>query len=399
LIPNRDFPLHPGARQLFPLRLTFHFNPMKLELTPQQKEAQASFRAFVDQEIMPHADRFDEEESLPSELIGKLRGKGYFGANLSGRDGGRLDMLTYGLLHEEAGRGCSSVRSLLTVHDMSSWAVQRWGSRELKERWLPSLSSGAALCAFGLSEPQVGSDARSVETTATLAGDYYVLQGVKRWITGGQIADLFLIFAQCDGKPAAFLVEREREGLSTKPITGMLGTKASMLAEVHLDQCREPKENLVGRIGVGFSHVASTALDHGRYSVAWGCVGIAQACLEASLQYINERKQFGVYLKEHQLIQQMITNMIVNVKAARLLCLQAGYLKETNDPTAIMETSIAKYFASTALQQITQDAVQLHGANGCSRDYPVGRYLRDARIMQVIEGSTQIQQIAIAKYY
>jgi glutaryl-CoA dehydrogenase (non-decarboxylating) len=372
---------------------------MKLELTSQQKEAQISFRAFVDKEIMPHADRFDREESLPSELIEKLRREGYFGANLPGRDGGRLDMLTYGLLHEEVGRGCSSVRSLLTVHDMSSGAVQRWGSRELKERWLPRLSSAEVLCAFGLSEPQVGSDARSVETTATRAGDSYVLQGVKRWITGGQIADLFLIFAQCDGQPAAFLVEREREGLTTKPITGMLGTKASMLAEVHLDECRVPKENLVGRVGFGFSHVASTALDHGRYSVAWGCVGIAQACLEASLQYTNERKQFGVYLKDHQLIQQMITNMIVNAKASRLLCLQAGYLRETNDPTAIMETSIAKYFASTALQQITEDAVQLHGANGCSGDYPVGRYLRDARIMQVIEGSTQIQQIAIARYY
>lgn len=171
-----------------------------------------------------------------------------------------------------------------------------------------------------------------------------------------------------------------------------------MLAELHLDNCQIPQENIVGRLGFGFSYVASSALDYGRYSVAWGCVGIAQACLEACIRYTSERKQFGVYLKEHQLIRQMIAEMIANVKAARLLCYQAGYLKDIGEPRAIFETSIAKYFASTMVTKVANDAVQIHGANGCSSEYPVERYLRDAKIMEIIEGSTQIQQITIAEY-
>jgi hypothetical protein len=171
-----------------------------------------------------------------------------------------------------------------------------------------------------------------------------------------------------------------------------------MLAELHLDDCRIPQENLVCRQGFGFSHVASSALDYGRYSVAWGCVGIAQACLEACIQYTSQRKQFGVYLREHQLIRQMIADMVANVKAARLLCYQAGYLKDISDPKSIMETSIAKYFASTIATKVASDAVQIHGGNGCSSEYPVQRYFRDAKIMEIIEGSTQIQQITIAEY-
>lgn len=178
----------------------------------------------------------------------------------------------------------------------------------------------------------------------------------------------------------------------------MLGVRGSMLAELHLDDCRISQENLVCRQGFGFSHVASSALDYGRYSVAWGCVGIAQACLEACLQYTSQRKQFELYLKEHPLIRQMITEMIVNVKAARLLCYQAGCLKDVGDPKSIMETSIAKYFASTMATKVANNAVQIHGANGCSSEYSVQRYLRDAKIMEIIEGSTQMQQLTIAEY-
>ena len=171
-----------------------------------------------------------------------------------------------------------------------------------------------------------------------------------------------------------------------------------MLAELHFKDCRIPQENLVCREGYGFSHVASTALDCGRYSVAWGCVGIAQACLEACLRYTSQRKQFDVYLKDHPLIRQLISDAIANVKAARLLCYQAGYLKDIGDPQSIMETSIAKYFASTIATKVANDAVQIHGANGCSSEYDVQRYLRDTKIMEIIEGSTQIQQLTIAEY-
>lgn len=371
---------------------------MKLELSAQQKTSQAEFRTFVNEEICPRASECDRNEFTPPEIIKKLAQNGFLGAILPEAFGGQaMDMITYGILNEEIGRGCSSVRSLLTVHNMVAHALCKWGSKSQKEYWLPKLASGKIIAAFALSEPNVGSDAKSVETTATLAGDAYILNGQKKWITYGQIADVFLVFAKCEDKPTAFLVEKNSPGFSIKPMSGILGVRASMSAELQFNNCQIPQENLVGKLGFGFSYVAATALDYGRYSVAWGCVGITQACLEACIKYTSERKQFGVYLKEHQLIRQMITQMIANVKAARLLCYQAGYLKEINDPNSIIETSIAKYFASITATKVANDAVQIHGGNGCSSEYPVERYLRDSKIMEIIEGSTQIQEITIAE--
>ncbi|MBD2606570.1 acyl-CoA dehydrogenase family protein [Scytonema hofmannii FACHB-248] len=371
---------------------------MKLELSAQQKNAKAEFRAFVNQEIYPNAGEWDKKEFTPPELIKKIAQRSFLGAILPQEYGGQgMDLITYGILNEEIGRGCSSVRSLLTVHNMVAHALCKWGNKFQKQYWLPKFASGEMIAAFALSEPNVGSDAKSVETTATLADDAYVLNGQKKWITYGQIADVFLVFAKCEGKPTAFLVEKNSPGLSVKPMSGILGTRASMTAELNFNNCQISLENLVGKLGFGFSYIAATALDYGRYSVASGCVGIAQACLEACIKYTNERKQFGVYLKEHQLIRQMISQMITNVKAARLLCYQAGYLKDINDPNSIMETSIAKYFASTVATKIANDAVQIHGGNGCSSEYPVERYLRDSKIMEIIEGSTQIQEITIAE--
>ncbi|MEH1787870.1 acyl-CoA dehydrogenase family protein [Nostoc sp.] len=371
---------------------------MKLELSTQQKNAQAKFRAFVNEEICPSAGEWDRKEFTPPELIKKIAECGFLGAILPQEYGGKgMDMITYGILNEEIGRGCSSVRSLLTVHNMVAYALCKWGNKSQKEYWLPKFASGEIIAAFALSEPHVGSDAKSVETTATLAGDAYILNGQKKWITYGQIADVFLVFAKCEGKPTAFLVAKNSPGLSVKPMSGILGVRASMSAELLFNNCHVSSENLVGKLGFGFSYIASSALDYGRYSVASGCVGIAQACLEACIKYTNERKQFGVYLKEHQLIRQMITQMITKVKAARLLCYQAGYLKDINDPNSITETAIAKYFASTVATKIANDAVQIHGGNGCSSEYPVERYLRDSKIMEIIEGSTQIQEITIAE--
>ncbi len=309
-----------------------------------------------------------------------------------------MDMVTFGLLNEELGRGCSSLRSLLTVHSMVIQAVQRWGRREIKERWLPKLASGEAIGAFALSEPDVGSDASAIQARATATPEGYLLNGRKKWITSGQIADLFLVFARYEERPCAFLVERERAGLTILPLKGLLGLRASMPAELHFQQCLIPKSSLVGGEGFGVSAVAASALDLGRYSVACGCVGLAQACLDAVLSYTENRRQFGVELKEHQLVQQMVTNMLVTVQAARLLCYHAGALKDQGDPRMIMQTWSAKYFASRTAMRAASDAVQLHGANGCSNAYPVQRYFRDAKIMEIIEGSTQIQQVTIARY-
>jgi glutaryl-CoA dehydrogenase (non-decarboxylating) len=372
---------------------------MKIDLTSQQATDKAAFRAFVDSHILPHADRFDRREIIPSSLISKIGKMKYLGLNLPAQYGGAgKDMITLGLLHEEVGRACSSVRSLLTVHGMVTQSVFRWGSKLLKERWLPRLAAGKAIGAYGLTEPNIGSDAQGIESKAERCRDSYVLNGHKKWISFGQIADVFLIFARCEGKPSAFLVERDALGFSTKPISGMLGTRAAMLAELYMNDCRIPKENIVGGEGSGFSHILAVTLDFGRYSVAWGCVGIAQSCLEACIRYISERKQFGSYLKDHQLIRKMVSDMITNIKAARLLCYQAGYYKDIGDPRTLTETLVAKYFASTMVSKVASNAVQIHGARGCSSEYSVQRYLRDAKVMEIIEGSTQLLEVFIAQY-
>ena len=371
---------------------------MRVELSGAQREARLRFRRFAQEHVAPHAGGWDREGRVPPELIGRLRENGYLGAPLPVEvGGGGFDAITYGLLTEELARGCSSVRSLLTVHDMVALAVWRWGGRELKAQVGPHVARGELLCALALSEPEAGSDAAGVQTEASAAEGGYVLRGRKKWITYGQVADLFLALTRCEGKLTAFLVPADAEGFSRRPLDGIVGTRASLLAELEFDECFVPASHLVGRIGFGLSHVVGAALDHGRYSVAWGAVGIAQACLDACLEYTSSRKQFGVELAQHQLVQRKLTNMITDTRAARLLCYRAGYMRQVGDPDAASETLVAKYFASKAAVRAANDAVQLHGANGLTEDYPVARYLRDARVTEIIEGSTQIQQVNIAR--
>jgi len=371
---------------------------MYLELTTQQKDAQAAFRAFVDSEIVPHAGRYDTEGFLPEALFQALAQARYFVATLPCAAGGSgMDMMTYGLLTEEIGRGCGSTRNLIAVQGMVAHAILKWGTAAQKATWVPKIGHGEAVAAFALTEPDNGSDAGNAATTATLVGNEYILNGCKKWISFGQRADIFLIFAKHEGQMGAFLVERGTPGFSTIAIDGMYGLRASMLGELHFQECRIPQENLVGKIGFGLDFVATTSLDYGRYSTAWGCVGIAQGSLDASQRYTHERTQFGIPLNNHQLVKQMLTNMIANTEAARLLCQKAGYLRDKKSPDAIRSTMIAKYFASTTATTIANDAVQLHGAHGVGPDSPVQRYLRDAKIQEIIEGSSQIQQIKIAE--
>ncbi|KAA8748055.1 MULTISPECIES: acyl-CoA dehydrogenase family protein [Paenibacillus] len=370
---------------------------MKVELNAEQLMWQEQFKDFVDSEIIPYASLNDSEERIHPELLAKITEAGYLGSMLPKEYGGmELDNITIGILNEEVGRGCSSVRSLLTVQGMVGLAILRWGTEQQRQYWLPALATGTTLGSFGLTEPSVGSDAKSIETTAVLDGDEYILNGHKKWITMGQLADVFLILAQCENKPTAFIVERDSIGFSVEPMSGLLGARASMIAELKMDSCRIPKENLLGQVGTGLSHVALPCLDYGRYTIACGCVGLAKACLDASVHYANSRIQFGRAIRENQMIQKMITEMSVNMKAARMLCYRAGYLRDVGDPESIMETWTAKYFASTMVNKVASDAVQIHGANGCHRDYPVERYYRDARINEIIEGTTQMHEILIA---
>ncbi len=373
---------------------------MRVELAAAEKAARQRFRDFVDDRIAPHADLWDRQERVPATIVDELRSRGYLGAPLPREaGGGGMDAVTYGLLTEELGRGCSSVRSLLTVHDMAAITLARWGSPRLKAEVLPLLARGERLGALAVSEPGVGCDAASVETEARFEGGEVVLEGRKKWTTFGQIADVFVVLARSEKGLAAFLVPADAPGFSRRPIHGMTGTRASLLAEPELDDCRLSADHLLGRPGFGLSHVVGgTALDHGRYSVAWGSVGIAQACLDACLDYTAGRRQGGKPIRDHQLVRRKLTEMIAETRAARLLCYRAGHLRRSRDPGAVPETWIAKYFASRAAVRAANSAVQLHGAHGLNDASPVGRYLRDAKVMEVIEGSTQIQQIVIPDF-
>jgi glutaryl-CoA dehydrogenase (non-decarboxylating) len=370
-----------------------------MELTERQQKRRAEFREYADANVVPWASLWDREERLPQDAIALLARKGYLGAVVSpGHPSDCLDMVEFGLLNEELGRACSSLRTLLTVHSMVALSILKWGSKELKAEWLSLLHRGEVTGAFALTEAEAGSDARAMETQASPSGDDYVLTGHKKWISLAQVATLFLVFARSNQGHCAFLVERSTPGLTISPVRGLLGTRASMMGELHLDHCRVPRRNLVGSPGFGLSHIASSALECGRYSVAWGCVGIAQASLEASLEHTGRRKQFGALLKDHQLVQRMITQMVVETKAARLLCWNAGRLKDAGDPASVVETSAAKYFACKVAAKAARHAVQLHGALGCTSDHAPERLFRDAKLMEIIEGSNELQEITIAQH-
>ena len=373
---------------------------LRLELSPRQRAARTSCRDFVERHIAPFAGEWDRAAEMPVEtVVADLRSHGYLGSILPSEvGGGGIDAVTYGLLTEEIGRGCSSVRSLLTVHDMSTLALARWGSAGLKDELLPIMARAERIGALALSEPGAGSDPASVSTEARADGDDFILDGTKKWITFGEVADELLVLARLDGALTTFMVPAEAQGVSREPLRHMVGTRSSRLATITFDGCRVPAHRRVGRPGFGLSHVIGTALDHGRYSVAWGSVGIAQACLESSLDYAATRNQGGALIAEHQLIQRRLSNMIADTQAARLLCCRAGYLRQERDPGAVSETMIAKYFASRAAVDAANSAIQLHGAVGLSDQLPLERYLRDAKVTEIIEGSTEIQQISIPRY-
>jgi methoxymalonate biosynthesis protein len=356
----------------------------------------AAFRRFVDEEVAPEANRFDRDEHMPRSVLAAVTERGYWGAALPPSVGGSgLDTGTLGDLHEEIGRGCSSLRSFLTVHTMATAMMHRWGSPETKRLWLHPLATGELLGAFCLTEPEAGSDAAAGAATATRSGGDYVINGTKRWITAGEVADLLLVIANTDHGRSAFIVEADSPGVERTPIRGMLGCRASMLAEIRFTDCRVPAHALLGREGAG-GIIALSALDLGRFSVAAGSVGIAQAALEASVAYTSERRQGGDLLRNHQLVRAMVSDMVTGVSAARLLCRHAAELKDAGDPATINATWVAKYHASTTAMRCARDAVQLHGALGCSDRFVVGRLFRDAKIMEIIEGSSEIQQLTIA---
>ncbi len=370
-----------------------------MELSQTQAEWRSRVDAFVREHVEPGAEEWDRNSLVPADTIRTLAREGYLGAALPAAEGGLgLDALSLGLLCQEMARGSASLASLLTVHSMCSQAVHRWGSEAQHGQWVPRLARGEAIGAFALSEPGSGSDARAMTMRAREAGDGWILDGTKRWISFGRVADLFLTFAAHGDGVSAFLVEAGAEGLEIAPITGMLGFRAAGLAELRFRECRVGGGSLLGRAGLGFGVVANHALDLGRFTVAWSSTGVARACLDASLSYAGSREQFGVRLGEHQLVRSLLADMWAEVEAGELLCAEAARLREDGAPESIMATAVAKYFGARTAVRVASDAVQIHGAVGCHDDHPLQRYYRDAKIFEIIEGSNQIQQLLIAHH-
>jgi alkylation response protein AidB-like acyl-CoA dehydrogenase len=363
----------------------------------QQVLDRHAIRTFVDQHVTPAAAGFDRTGRIPDEFLHLIGDAGLWAPFLPVESGGRgLSLAALGGVHEEIGRGCSSVRSLLTAHTMVAWAVNRWGTPEQRDRWLRPLAAGTVLGAVCISEPEVGSDATRVGTSAVRRGGSWVLDGTKTWVTGGQCAGLYLVFARTGTGLAAFLVPRDTPRLEVSPIGDMLGTRASMLATVSLGGVTVGTEALLGPEAFLAGMVLTGVLDLGRYSVAAGSIGIVQACLDASAEYAAKRTIGGTKLRDLALVRARITDMVTDAAAGRLLYQRAGKLKDEGDASTIGATMVAKYFAASAAVRHATSAVQVHGANGCSADYPVARLYRDAKVMEIIEGSTEVQRLTIA---
>ena len=374
---------------------------MDLALTEDQRNFQALAREFLDKEVVPHRAAWDRAESVDTTIIPALGEIGFFGLTIPEEYGGLGgDYLTYCLGMEELGRADSSVRGIVSVSmGLVGKSVLAHGTEEQKQRWLPGIAAGTLLGCFGLTEPDTGSDAGNLRTRATRDGDDYVLNGAKIFITNGTWADVCLVFARTgEAGPkgvSAFLVPTDTPGFGRTEIKGKLGLRGQATAEIALDDVRVPASARLGAEGEGFT-VAMQSLDKGRVSVAAGCVGIIQGCLEAVVSYSTERTQFGRPLASFQMVQDMVADISVDADAARLLTWRAADLIERGEPYGVA-ASKAKLFASEAAVRAANLAIQVYGGYGYVDEYPVQKYMRDARVMTLYEGTSQIQKLLIGR--
>jgi glutaryl-CoA dehydrogenase (non-decarboxylating) len=377
--------------------------PIDLELTPENRLVQQSVRQFTAQEIVPHIREWDEHHEVHAEVFRTMGKLGFLGAPIPERYGGSgLDYISLGILCEELERADTAFRVVMSVHvGLNSLTLHQWGTEDQKQRFLVPQAKGEKLATFALTEPGVGTDAASLTTTARRDGDDYLLNGAKTWISLADLADHFLLFATVDRASrhkgiTAFLLERGMPGLTTSTIEGKLGINAGNTGEIVLQDVRVPATDRLGEEGEGFT-IAMSAIDQGRYTVATGAVGLAQACLDASLRYAHERMTFGQEIGQHQLVKQMLARMGQGIEAGRLLCWQAAWRKNRGLRNT-RETSLAKWFATDHAVQSALDAVQIHGAYGYSNEYPVERYLRNSKAAVIYEGTSQLHTLIQADY-
>lgn len=375
---------------------------MDFDLNDEQQLIRQTAKEFTDKEIVQQAKLNAREHRFDLQLVAKLAQQGYLGAIVPREYGGAgLDYLSYGLVVEEIGRGCSSVRTVVSVQtSLVCSAILKWGTQEQKLQWLPRLCSGEILGCFGLTEPDTGSDAANQRTRAKRTDAGWVINGSKMWISMGNYAKLALIFAQTDPSLrhkglACFLVNTDQPGFQPSPIAHKMGLHASDTASIALEDVEVSADQMLGEVGDGFK-VAMSALDSGRYSVAAGCVGVCQGCLEESVKYAKERQQFRKPIASFQLVQAMISDIALKTDASRMLVWRAGFLKDRGRPNTI-ETSIAKLHATEAAVECANTAIQIHGGAGYVDDHPVERYLRDVRVTTLYEGTSQIQKLIIGR--
>ncbi|MGP4076465.1 acyl-CoA dehydrogenase [Halobacillus sp. K22] len=375
---------------------------MNFTLTEEQEMLRKMVRDFAKNEVEPTAAERDEEERFDREIFDKMAELGLTGIPWPEEYGGiGSDFVSYAIAVEELSRICASTGVTLSAHiSLASWPIYKFGTEEQKKTYLSQLATGEKLGAYALSEPGAGSDVSSMKTQAKLDGDHYVLNGNKVWITNGGVADIYIVFAKTDPEAegrgvSGFIVEKGTPGFSFGKKEKKLGIRSSPTTELIFEDCKIPKENLLGKEGEGFK-IAMMTLDGGRNGIAAQAVGIAQGALDEAVAYAKDREQFGKPIAKLQGISFKLADMATEIEASRLLTYQAAYFESEGLPYS-KASAMAKLYAGDAAMRITTEAVQVHGGYGYTKDYPVERYMRDAKITQIYEGTQEIQRLVIGR--
>ena len=358
------------------------------------------FRTFVARHVAPCAAQWDRDQRIPESVVALLGDSGYLGSTLPREYGGQgWDVATFGALNEAFGQASSALTGVITVQAMVSMALLKWGTDEQKRTWLPQLAQGKTIGSFALTEPGAGSALNSLTTELTPNGEGggLVLNGVKRWISCAQVAGVFLVFGS--GKAAACLVPRDAPGVRVEPITDLMAFRGAGLAQVHFDNVAIPAASLVGKPGFALSHVAPVGLHYGRISTACSALGLLRGCFEESIAYAATRRVGDRPLGDLGMIRSLIARMGTDAAAAAALCYGACQAEDEHRPDAYERTLMAKYFTSRAAVQAASDAVQIRGASGCHESSITARYYRDAKIMEIIEGTTQVHEDILGKIF
>ncbi len=371
-------------------------------LNEKHRVLRRSVRAFCEKEIGPIAAQIDQEARFPWEVMEKMGPLGYFGIQAPRAMGGAgLDSISYAITIEEVSRVSGAIGLCLSVHNsVALYPILAFGSSEQHERWAPALAKGEKIGAFCLTEPNAGSDAAGITATAIENGQHWVVNANKVLVTNGGVADICLIFARTDPNAgprgiSVVVAERGTPGFVVGDLEDLSGMRANPVSSIRLYDCRVPKENLLGKPGMGLK-IGLAALDTGRVGIAAQALGIAQAALEESILYANQRQQFGVPLARHQAIQTMIADMATQVDAARMMVYRAAWLKDRKQPVT-KAAAQAKLFAAETAGKVTDLAVQIHGGYGYSKAYAVERFWRDARVTRIYEGTSEVHRIVIAR--